>query len=268
MRIFCALVLSFLAGCSSCDDKGSSARDAGARRDGGPVDAGFDAAGPLGLNEGYIKRYEDEEARANVTRSIAASKALVFTAHPTGDPVATLGEGKTVDVVAEHAGYYLARFEHDGRKLVGWVAKLAFEQLDAGAEAGTRIATQRCTGQKILVLQDGKTKCDYVCYRDLECQEGSKCDAAIELPKSGVLEAEPRFTSVCTGTPVSATKDGGIPSLFGEMRQPDGTCRKGTAEARKLGSLCFQSCTADRDCPPDATCKAVDGATEKLCSAN
>ena len=267
MRIFCALVLSFLAGCSSCD-RGSSSADADARRDAGPEDAGFDAAGPLGANEGFIKRYEDEEAREHVTRTVVATKALVFTAHPTGDAVATLAEGKSVDVVAEHAGYYLASFDSDGRKLLGWVVKLAFEQLEAGAEAGTRITTLRCTGQKILVLQDGRTKCDYVCYRDLECQDGSKCEAAIELPKNGVIEAEPRFTSVCSGTPVAQRKDGGMPSLFGEMRQPDGTCRKGTAEAKKLGPLCFQSCTTDRDCPPDSACKVVDGATEKLCNAN
>lgn len=271
MRSFSLLAVVSLVVLAGCSGKKTPPRsDAGARsRDAGIADAAVDAAGPLGANEGLVLRYEDEVPVDHVARTVDAETAAVFFSYPEGKPVTTLKRGKNVVQLAERNGFYLVSFaENDGRTLLGWIVKYAFEGLDAGAP-GTKLKGPWCSGTKLNVFQGDMPRCGYVCYRSFECEdEGATCQAAMELEKSGEVPSPPRYTTICTGGTPTA-RDAGVPSLFGEARQPDGKCRAGTTEVKKIGSkLCFMTCKEDSNCPEDAKCKPIAGATDKVCWAN
>lgn len=254
------------------------ARDASARP---PSDAGsdadasdFDAAGPLARNELRVKRYEDEVPTSPAAALVVASPAPVLTAFPKGDEVARLRAGHAATRIAERNGFYLVTFADPteaSRTLLGWIARFAFEPLDAGASAGTKLVDAPwCSGQKVLALQPGaKPRCGYVCYRDFECTDGATCEAAADLPKLGKVPTEFEYTTVCTPPPGAAPSKprdaGGVPSLVGAPFNPDGRCPKGFAAARQLGAICFMTCQSKVNCPEDMTCHPAPGTTQKFC---
>jgi len=266
---FALLALLFELSAAACSSKTSkpALREAGAGE--GGVDAGYDAAGPLAVNELLVKRYEDENAVASTSLTVSTPTALVLTAFPKGDDVTVLRQGQAVTQLAERNGFFRVTFADpsDGsRPKMGWIVKYAFEAVDAGVP-GTYLAAPWCSGTKVLALQTGRPRCDYVCYKDLECSNGDTCEAAIDLPKNGEVPSTFTYTTVCTPPPDAPPpkRDAGVPSLFGAPHTANGKCPPFTAPAPKLGDLCFMTCETNRNCPEDATCKAAPGTKQKFC---
>lgn len=243
------------------------------------LDSGRDAAGPEAANELDVARYEDEVLVDHAALSVKTSAASALTSYPRGDVVATLNQGDAVVQLAERNGFYRVTFADSGnpsRRKMGWVAHFAFEDLPARVRVG-KLALPPCSvgsgdpGTALRVVTTDKPRCAYVCKADRECiATGGQCEAAIVVPESGEITANPAYTTVCTSRSTSpdAGADGGKlpPSLFGVPASLEGKCPRGFAPAPKLGRLCYRSCKVDGDCPQDSSCKSAAGA--KLCFAN
>jgi hypothetical protein len=262
-----------LAGCP--DKKPPPPRDAGPEA--GMVDAGLpDAAGPEAANEGRIKRYGDEALLDHVPLTVMAPSALATTAYPKGSPVATLQKGTAVVKLSERNGYFRVTFADDktpSLRMMGWVARFAFDERDPDAGAPKKLTMPRCPttmGIQVTVLDGDKVRCAYECGADLECSAaGGTCEAAAIVPDNGELLPVPNYTTVCTAPALDGGVDAGKPIYFGMTRSASGKCAKFFQDAPKVGDLCYRSCKVDTDCPEPGVCTNVvvgPGAkTAKLC---
>jgi len=231
--------------------------------------AGRDAAGAEASNELDVARYEDEVAVDHAPLKVKASTATAFRSYPKGDMVATLNHDDEVVELSERYGFYRITFpdpKDRSRKLMGWVARFAFEDAPTTKK---KLTLPRCVigtgdpGTAVLVLED-PPRCAHVCKEAAECvASGRKCEARIVVPRSGDFASNPSYTTVCGAKPPDPNAR---PSLFGVPAPGNGKCPRSYALAPKLGGFCYRSCKKDLDCPDESTCRTFGKV--KLCSAN
>jgi hypothetical protein len=218
-------------------------------------------------NQNEVKKYPDQAKIDHVPATVMWTVANVRTAAGSGDLVATLKKGTSVQRLADKEPYWLVLFDDpsdSSRKVEGWASHLVFTpepQHDAGK------VHPPCAGKgAVLILLEGNVEeCVTQCTSDSDCGAGKACDGDGVLSNNFQPGAAIQFCRIGNKgtTPSDAgtapTADAAPPAKAVKV-PPDakGACPESYAVV-KSGSTawCRLKCSKSADCGlPAATCTA------------
>jgi hypothetical protein len=173
--VFTVSAALLVLGCPKKKDAGGdAAAEAAATASAEVVDA---APAQEAANQGEVKTYPDQKAIDHAPLTVMWTVANVRTAAGSGELVATLKKGTSVQKIAEKEPYFLVLFDDPSdasRKVEGWASHLVFTP-EPPHDAG-KIHPVCAAKQVIILLEGGNEECVTPCTSDNDCGTGKACN--------------------------------------------------------------------------------------------